>query len=94
MSGTLVDVDVALVEGLEALAGSDWAGARDAFQGALSVTDSPEALDGLARALWWLREERDAVVHRERVGLGSRAEAAGYAVRHLGDEIGGSPLPR
>lgn len=66
MSGTLVDVDVALVEGHEALAGGDWAGARDAFQAALSVTDSPEALDGLARALWWLREERDAVVHRER----------------------------
>jgi len=66
VSGTLVDVDVALVEGHEALAGGDWAGARDAFQAALSVTDSPEALDGLARALWWLREERDAVVHRER----------------------------
>ena len=66
MSGTLIDVDVALVEGHEALAGGDWAGARDAFQTALSVTDSPEALDGLGRALWWLREERDAVVHRER----------------------------
>ena len=39
MSGTLVDVDVALVEGHEALAGGDWAGPRDAFQAALSVTE-------------------------------------------------------
>ena len=66
MSGTLVDRDHALVEGHEALAGGDWAGARDAFQLALAVAESPEALDGLARALWWLREEREAVVHRER----------------------------
>ena len=29
-----------------------------------------------------------------KLGLTSRAEAAAYAARHLGDEIGGSPLPR
>jgi DNA-binding CsgD family transcriptional regulator len=28
-----------------------------------------------------------------KLGLKSRAEAAAYAVRNLGDEIGGSPLP-
>ena len=66
MSGTVVDHDHALVVGHEALAGGDWAGARDAFRDALAVAESSEALDGLGRALWWLRDEREVVVHRER----------------------------
>ena len=64
----------ALSRGHEALASGDWDGARAAFQEALNLTDSPEALDGLARALWWLREERGAVVHRERAYAGFRRD--------------------
>ncbi len=44
------------------------------FQEATDLTDSPEALDGLGRALWWLRDERGAVVHRERAYAGFRRD--------------------
>jgi DNA-binding CsgD family transcriptional regulator len=64
----------ALGHGYEALASGDWEGARDAFQDALDSTDSAEALDGLGRALWWLRDERGAVVHRERAYAGFRRD--------------------
>ncbi|MGH3133617.1 MAG: helix-turn-helix transcriptional regulator, partial [Gaiellaceae bacterium] len=53
-----------LAEGHEALATGDWEAARAAFEAAIVNAESPEALDGLGRALWWLREERDAVVFR------------------------------
>lgn len=66
--------DDALARGHEALAAGNWDDARDAFQEALDLTDSPEALDGLGRALWWLREERAAVVHRERAYAGFRRD--------------------
>jgi DNA-binding CsgD family transcriptional regulator len=66
--------DSALAEGYEALASGDWAAARSAFEAALAVEEFPEALDGLGRALWWLREERDAVVARERAYAGFRRD--------------------
>ena len=66
--------ETALGRGHEALASGDWEGARDAFRDALDSTDSPEALDGLGRALWWLRDERGAVVYRERAYAGFRRD--------------------
>jgi DNA-binding NarL/FixJ family response regulator len=63
---TAAVADEALARGHEALAAGNWIEARDAFQQSLDSTDSPEALDGLGRALWWLRDERAAIVHRER----------------------------
>ena len=66
--------DEAVARGHEALASGDWEGAREAFQQALRGTDAPEALDGLGRALWWLRDERGAVVHRERAYAGFRRD--------------------
>jgi DNA-binding CsgD family transcriptional regulator len=63
-----------LARGYEALASGDWEGARDAFTRALADVESPEALDGLSRALWWLREEREAVVYRERAYAGFRRD--------------------
>ncbi|HEY7730268.1 MAG TPA: LuxR C-terminal-related transcriptional regulator [Gaiellaceae bacterium] len=70
----VADAGERLGEGYEALAGGDWAAARDAFRAALTIAESPEALDGLGRALWWLREERDAVVCRERAYAGFRRD--------------------
>jgi DNA-binding NarL/FixJ family response regulator len=64
----------ALGQGYEALATGEWTAARDAFREALDATDSPEALDGLGRALWWLRDERGAVVQRERAYAGFRRD--------------------
>ena len=48
--------------------------ARAAFEEAVSIAESPEALDGLGRSLWWLREGREAVVCRERAYSGFRRE--------------------
>jgi ATP/maltotriose-dependent transcriptional regulator MalT len=67
-------VEEVLARAYEALAAGDWSGARDSFLEAIDRTDSPEALDGLGRALWWLRDERGAVVHRERAYAGFRRD--------------------
>jgi DNA-binding NarL/FixJ family response regulator/predicted negative regulator of RcsB-dependent stress response len=64
----------ALARGYEALAAGDWARAREAFEAALEHDESPQALDGLGRALWWLREEREAIVVRERAYAGFRRD--------------------
>jgi DNA-binding NarL/FixJ family response regulator len=66
--------DEKLARGHEALASGDWTAARDAFAGSLAAGDAPEALDGLGRALWWLRDEHGAVVHRERAYAGFRRD--------------------
>jgi DNA-binding NarL/FixJ family response regulator len=60
--------------GYEALASGDWEGARAAFESALSVEELPEALDGLGRALWWLRDSKRAIVYRERAYSGFRRD--------------------
>ena len=70
MTTTLADA--ALADGYEALALGSWTDAREAFERAASAIDSPEALDGLGRSLWWLREEREAIVQRERAYAGFR----------------------
>lgn len=74
MSATVAQAEDHLARGYEGLASGDWPGARDAFASALTAVESPEALDGLGRALWWLREERDAVVYRERAYAGFRRD--------------------
>ena len=74
MTDRVVPAEDSLARGYEALASGDWPGARDAFTQALDLGESPEALDGLGRALWWLREERDAVVQRERAYAGFRRD--------------------
>ena len=71
---TTVPVGTALARGYEALAVGNWSEARAAFEEAVSTTESPEALDGLGRSLWWLREGREAVVYRERAYSGFRRE--------------------
>src|SRR5437588_13028495 len=40
--------------GFQAMAAGDWPGARDAFSAVLEVAEVPEALFGLANALFWL----------------------------------------
>lgn len=74
MSSAVVDAGESFSRGYEALASGDWELARDSFSNALAGADSPEALDGLGRALWWLRDEREAVVYRERAYAGFRRD--------------------
>ena len=64
----------AAADGYEALAAGDWERARASFTAALAAGDSPEALDGLGRALWWLRDAEGAVVNRERAYAGFRRD--------------------
>ncbi len=63
-----------LARGYETLASGDWEAAREAFAEAVEASDSPEALDGLGRALWCFRHERQAIVHRERACAGFRRD--------------------
>ena len=66
--------DTALARGYEALAVGKWSEARAAFEEAVDIAESPEALDGLGRSLWWLREGREAIVCRERAYSGFRRD--------------------
>ena len=47
-------VESQLGAGFQAMAAGDWRGARDAFCAVLAVAEVPEALFGLANALFWL----------------------------------------
>jgi DNA-binding CsgD family transcriptional regulator len=69
-------VATGVAEGHAALAAGDWERARSEFEGALTESggDDPEALDGLGRAFWWLRDSRAAVAHRERAYAGFRRQ--------------------
>ena len=67
-----IDVDNRLANGLSALVAGEWEAARQAFDEVAAASDNPEALDGLGRALWWLRDPRGAVVYRERAYAGFR----------------------
>jgi ATP/maltotriose-dependent transcriptional regulator MalT len=71
---TSVSVEDGIAKGYEALATGNWADARDSFRHVLTRGELPEALDGLGRSLWWLRDEREAVVQRERAYAGFRRE--------------------
>ena len=71
--------------GHDALLRAAWPEARDAFTGALAARESPEALEGLGLAAWWLdladvlfeARERAYTLYRER---GDETDAARVAV--------------
>jgi DNA-binding NarL/FixJ family response regulator len=67
-------LETGVAKGYEALASGEWDAARAAFESAVRAEESPEALDGLGRALWWLRESEQAVVYRERAYSGFRRD--------------------
>lgn len=52
--------------GRAALQAGRWDEARAAFEASLAERETPEALDGVAEALWWLCEARPSVRYRER----------------------------
>lgn len=73
-----------LAEAYAALAGADWDGARVLFMQALQESETPEALEGLGRAYWWLDEagalrearERAYRLYRERGDVRGAARVA------------------
>jgi tetratricopeptide (TPR) repeat protein len=55
-----------LSAGAQALASGDWNAAKESFEAARREVDSSESLDGLGRALWWLKDVRAAIETRTR----------------------------
>ena len=55
-----------LAAGSAAMATGEWATAREEFRSAWSEDESPDALDGVGRALWWLNDPAGALELRAR----------------------------
>jgi class 3 adenylate cyclase len=54
-----------VVLGQTALESGDWNAAKKAFEEELAENESPEALDGLGQALWWMNDLARAIELRE-----------------------------
>lgn len=63
----LMNASDLLAEGSRALSRGEWTAARDAFESAWSFEESADALDGVARAAWWLNDPAEALGLRARV---------------------------
>jgi DNA-binding CsgD family transcriptional regulator len=75
--------------GFLAMAAGDWRGARDAFSAVVGVADVPEALFGLANALFWLGDIAGTIANCEKAYAGFRRHgdsmfAAGAALSLVG----------
>jgi DNA-binding CsgD family transcriptional regulator len=66
------DVDARIAAGDAALKEGQWQAAREAFEAALEQGDVPEALFGLATAVWWLGDMPGTVAALERAYAGFR----------------------
>ncbi len=78
-----IDVPDGLAVGRAALASGDWAAARLAFDEVLRSDESPEALEGLGLAAWWLDLADVVFDSRER---------AHRAYRERGDQLGAARM--
>jgi DNA-binding CsgD family transcriptional regulator/tetratricopeptide (TPR) repeat protein len=63
-----------IAAGETALAAGEWATAKDAFTAALKEFESPEALDGLGRSLWWMKSVTEGLEARTRAYTAFRRE--------------------
>jgi DNA-binding CsgD family transcriptional regulator len=75
--------------GFQAVAAGDWCGARDAFSAVLETAEVPEALFGLANALFWLGDIAGTIANCEKAYAGFRRRgdpmfAAGAALSLVG----------
>ena len=82
-------VDSQVGAGFGAMAAGDWRGARDAFSAVLAVAEVPEALFGLANALFWLGDLGGTIANCERAYAAFRRRgdpmfAAGAALSLVG----------
>ena len=81
--------------GFQAMAAGNWCGARDAFSAVLEVAEVPEAIFGLANALFWLGDIADTIANCEKAYVGFRRRgdpmfAAGAALSLVGYKRGTS----
>jgi ATP/maltotriose-dependent transcriptional regulator MalT len=65
-----VTIEEHISAGRIALRTGRWEDARAAFGAALNQAETPEALDGMGEALWWLCDARSSVRYRERAFVG------------------------
>lgn len=81
MRRVAIDAKAAFHEAAEALAAGEWKRARASFEAVARDDPSPEAEDGLGRALWWLHDPGAAIVHVERAyaGFHDRGDAPNAA---------------
>ena len=82
-------VDAQVGAGFGAMAAGDWRGARDAFSAVLAVAEVPEALFGLAQALFWLGDIGGTIANCEKAYAAFRRRgdpmfAAGAALSLVG----------
>jgi DNA-binding NarL/FixJ family response regulator len=90
-----------LREGKEALEAACWEAARTAFEEALAAEETPEALDGLGQAIWFLGEVQEGIAARERAfelyaraGESNRAARAAVWISHQYDLSGRASAAR
>jgi DNA-binding CsgD family transcriptional regulator len=57
--------DAEIARGHDALARGDWTAAHIAFEAAVAQGETPEALEGLGTALWWLDDQSKVLETRE-----------------------------
>ncbi|HEX6399014.1 MAG TPA: LuxR C-terminal-related transcriptional regulator, partial [Actinomycetota bacterium] len=99
--GTEASVDP-VARGEAALRSGDWDVARESFESALERGQTPEALDGLGRTLWWLGDVDGAIEHRERAYVGHRERGEGgraarialWICREYAEAVGNEPASR
>lgn len=72
--------------GSAAMARGEWSAARECFRSAWSGSESADALDGLARALWWLNHPGGALELRARAFALLRQPEARHLVQE-GDMV-------
>ena len=71
-----------LVEaGRDALARGAWEEARESFQAALRDRETPEALEGLSWAAWWLNDPEVVFATRKRPSGGTARKASNAGPR-------------
>ncbi|HTE66376.1 MAG TPA: helix-turn-helix transcriptional regulator, partial [Candidatus Binatia bacterium] len=69
--------------GWDALAAAEWEAARAAFEGDLARQETAAALDGLARARWWLSDIPGAVEAWERAYTAYRRAGLDEPAAHV-----------
>jgi len=72
-----------LCAGDTALAVGDWPTAKAAYEVAVAEGDSPEAHDGLGRALWWMEGSSSAIVERTRAYAGFQNAGNATSAAHV-----------
>lgn len=91
MVGDVLEQNDPLHAGQAALGRAAWQDARDLFQAALAKDETPEALEGLGAAAWWLGDgatvfdarERAYRLYRDRQNdRGAARVATGLAIDH------------